>query len=103
VLIGDMSIVGPRPENPQSAALYTEQQRDVWTVRPGVTSPATVAYRHEEELLKGAEDLDRRYFEIMQHKLSLELEYVKTRTFWRDIVIIVRTLGAILNFKVSGA
>lgn len=103
VLIGDMSLVGPRPENLKSAALYTELQRRVWTVRPGVTSPATVTYRHEEALLAGGEDLDRRYFEVMQHKLSLELEYVRTRTFWRDIVIIFRTLGAILHFKVSGA
>ncbi|MEW6510886.1 MAG: sugar transferase [Bacteroidota bacterium] len=103
VLIGDMSLVGPRPENPKSAALYTEQQRKIWNVRPGVTSPATVKYRHEEALLSGADDLERRYFEIMQDKLRLELEYVEHYSFSRDIQILLRTFQAILNTKASGA
>ena len=103
VLIGDMSLVGPRPENPSSAALYTEPQRRIWTVRPGLTSPATVKYRHEEALLAGARDLDKRYFEIMQDKLKLELEYLDNRSFLRDVVILLQTLQAIFHIKVSSA
>lgn len=95
VLKGDMSLVGPRPENPKSAALYNEEQRQIWRVRPGITSLATVKYRNEEALLAGAEDLDEKYFEIMQDKLRLELEYIQHQSLWLDITIVLRTLSAI--------
>lgn len=97
VLKGDMSIVGPRPENPQSASLYTEAQRRIWTVRPGITSLATLKYRHEERLLAGAVDLDDAYFHLMQDKLALELEYVQRQSFWLDLRIIMHTLAAVLR------
>jgi lipopolysaccharide/colanic/teichoic acid biosynthesis glycosyltransferase len=92
VLKGDMSIVGPRPENPHSAALYSDAQKNVWTVRPGVTSLATLKYRHEESILAGHADLDAAYFQIMQDKLALELAYINRRSFWLDIQIIFRTI-----------
>jgi lipopolysaccharide/colanic/teichoic acid biosynthesis glycosyltransferase len=97
VLRGDMSIVGPRPENPQSAALYTEEQKRVLTVRPGITSLATIAYRHEEEMLAGAQDLDAAYFLVMQDKLALELEYLDRQSFWLDLRIIFQTILAVLQ------
>jgi len=92
VLKGDMSIVGPRPENPHSAALYSDAQKTVWTVRPGVTSLATLKYRHEESILAGHADLEAAYFQIMQDKLALELAYINRRSFWLDIQIIFRTI-----------
>jgi lipopolysaccharide/colanic/teichoic acid biosynthesis glycosyltransferase len=92
VLKGDMSIVGPRPENPHSAALYSDAQKSVWTVRPGVTSLATLKYRHEESILAGHADLEAAYFQIMQDKLALELAYINRRSFWLDIQIIFRTI-----------
>jgi lipopolysaccharide/colanic/teichoic acid biosynthesis glycosyltransferase len=92
VLKGDMSIVGPRPENPHSAALYSDAQKSVWTVRPGVTSLATLKYRHEESILAGHADLEAAYFQIMQDKLALELAYINRRSFWLDIQIIFRTV-----------
>lgn len=97
VLKGDMSFVGPRPENPKSAALYTDEQRRVWTVRPGITSLATIKYRHEEDILAGAADLEAAYFQIMQDKLALELEYLDRQSFWLDLQIIFQTILEILR------
>jgi len=103
VLKGDMSFVGPRPENPKSAELYSEEQRRIWTLRPGITSLATVKYRNEESILAGAKNLDARYFEIMQDKLTLELEYVDRRSFYMDLAILLRTLLAIFIAKAPNA
>jgi lipopolysaccharide/colanic/teichoic acid biosynthesis glycosyltransferase len=97
VLAGHMSLVGPRPENPRSAALYTAEQRRVWSVRPGLTSLATIKYRHEEDLLAGAEDLETAYYQIMQDKLALEMDYIARRSFWLDLQILGATLRAILQ------
>jgi len=103
VLKGDMSFVGPRPENPKSAALYTDEQRRIWTMRPGITSLATIKYRNEESFLAGAKDLDAKYFEIMQDKLRLELEYIENHSFYLDLVLLFRTLLAIFIAKDSNA
>jgi len=92
VLKGNMSLVGPRPENPKSAACYTEEQKCIWTVRPGITSLATIKYRHEENILAGTADLEATYFQVMQDKLALELEYVGRQSFWFDLKIIFQTL-----------
>src|SRR5215469_281922 len=76
VLRGDMSLVGPRPEHPNYVRLYTEQQRRILSVRPGLTGIASVRYRNEEELLHGqnAEAVYRSL--IMPDKLRLELDYL---------------------------
>ncbi|GAB4366626.1 MAG: sugar transferase [Calditrichia bacterium] len=92
VLIGDMSIVGPRPENPKSVGLYTEEQKKVLSVKPGITSLATLKYRREEEILENAHDLEAAYYQIMQDKLSIELEYIKNRSFIYDLKIIFLTV-----------
>src|SRR5689334_11640455 len=60
VLVGDMSLVGPRPEDPRYVALYTPEQRQVLRVRPGITSPASIIYRHEE-LMLSVHDLENVY------------------------------------------
>ncbi|GAB4576412.1 MAG: sugar transferase [Anaerolineae bacterium] len=76
VLRGEMSLVGPRPEDPRYVALYTEEQRAVLKVKPGITSPASVHYRNEEAVLKG-DDWERLYVEhVMPQKLALDLAYV---------------------------
>jgi lipopolysaccharide/colanic/teichoic acid biosynthesis glycosyltransferase len=92
VLIGDMSFVGPRPEDPRYVKWYTPEQRLVLTCRPGITSPASLEYRSEEALLTGDNSLERYQREILPHKLSIELEYLKTRTFWSDIKLILHTI-----------
>jgi len=91
VLKGDMSLVGPRPEDPRYVALYTEQQKRVLDVKPGITSEASVRYRSEEEMLAGA-DWETAYVNtIMPDKLRIELEYLEHRTLWSDLRVLWRT------------
>ncbi|MDZ4769763.1 MAG: sugar transferase [Chloroflexota bacterium] len=97
VLIGDMSLVGPRPESPKYVALYTQKQRDVLKVRPGITSPASIAYRNESALLTEA-DWETQYIEeIMPAKLKVDLEYAQHPSLPRDIVILFQTALALLR------
>ena len=92
VLIGDMSIVGPRPEVPRYVALYSAEQRMVLNVRPGITSAASIAYMDENEILGRSPDPQRAYIEaVMPAKLALDLDYVKNRGFFLDVSIILRT------------
>jgi len=89
VLKGDMSIVGPRPEDPRYVAEYTREQRRVLTVRPGMASPAFIAYRHEEEMLAGQDDPEERYArDILPAKLAMDLDYVDRRSFPSDLAIL---------------
>ena len=91
VLKGEMSLVGPRPEDPRYVALYTPEQRRVLTVRPGITSPASVYYRDEESLLTG-DDWERQYIEeIMPAKLNIDLDYARKGGIMDDVMIIWRT------------
>ncbi len=97
VLKGDMSFVGPRPEDPRYVALYTPEQRQVLGVRPGITSPASLRFRHEETLLQG-EDWERTYREeILPAKLEIELDYLERRWVGKDLMIILRTLWALFR------
>ena len=96
VLRGDMSLVGPRPEDPRYVALYTEEQRGVLRVRPGMTSPASFHFRNEEALLTG-DDWERKYRdEIMPQKLRIDLGYMSRAGFWTDLEVIGRTIAAVL-------
>ncbi len=97
VLVGEMSLVGPRPEAPKYVALYTRKQRAVLKVRPGITSPASVRYRNEEALLTG-EDWERKYIdEIMPAKLAVDLEYAAHPSLIRDIGILFQTAIALFR------
>lgn len=95
VIEGEMSLVGPRPEDPRYVALYTQEQRQVLVVRPGITSPASLYYRDEEQLLSGP-DWEQVYVEqVMPHKLQLELNYLQQRGFWTDIGVIIQTFSTL--------
>jgi len=97
VLGGDMSIVGPRPEDARYVAMYNPDQRKVLDVRPGITSLASVKYRNEEALLVG-KDWETTYVnEIMPAKLSIDLEYVQHTSVLRDIDIMFRTFLALFH------
>jgi lipopolysaccharide/colanic/teichoic acid biosynthesis glycosyltransferase len=97
VVRGEMSLVGPRPEDPRYVALYTPEQRRILSTRPGMTSAASLAYRHEEELLSGP-DWERVYREeVMPAKLAIDLEYLSRRSVWSDLVLILRTIRAIVQ------
>ena len=94
VLRGDMSLVGPRPEDPRYVAQYTPEQLQILKVKPGITSAASFMYRREEELLNG-EDWEKKYCEeILPNKLSVDLAYVENRTLWSDLKLIFRTIFA---------
>ena len=95
VVKGDMSLVGARPENPAFVARYTPEQREILRFRPGITSPASLRYRNEEELLGGG-DTETLYLEkILPHKLTMDLAYLTRRTVRSDLVVILRTIGGI--------
>jgi lipopolysaccharide/colanic/teichoic acid biosynthesis glycosyltransferase len=97
VLNGDMSLVGPRPEVPKYVDIYTLQQRQVLQVRPGITDPASIAFRNESDLLGKADDPEAFYIrEIMPKKLELNLSYLESQSVVSDIKIIFNTL-----FKVA--
>ncbi len=92
VLVGDMGLVGPRPEDPRYVAGYSEEQRELLQVRPGITSPASVHFRREEEVLSGPE-WERTYVErVLPEKLALDRKYVQNRTLAGDVRIVLRTL-----------
>jgi len=98
VLVGDMSIVGPRPEVPRYVALYSPEQRAVLSVRPGITGMASLDYVDENELLAKSADPERAYVDqVMPAKLALDLRYVQERTFGLDLRIIASTMGLIFR------
>ena len=93
VFLGDMSIVGPRPEVRKYVDLYSEEQRKVFQVRPGITDLASIKYRNENELLSQVDDPDTYYIDvIMPDKLTINLEYIRHQSFMGDIKIIFNTL-----------
>jgi lipopolysaccharide/colanic/teichoic acid biosynthesis glycosyltransferase len=93
VLIGDMSIVGPRPEVKKYVDLYTSEQRRVLTVQPGITDYASIQYVNESELLQKFDNPEEAYInEIMPHKLQLNLYYIDNRSLKTDISIIFATI-----------
>lgn len=101
VLLGDMSIVGPRPEVPRYVALYSpEQRRVVLSLRPGITDLASLEYKDENDLLGQSADPESVYVQqVLPAKLALCMRYVQMRSFWGDLVIIGRTLRVFLPRK----
>ncbi len=98
VMIGDMSLVGPRPELKKFVDLYTEEQREVITVRPGITDLASIEYRNENELLEGKTDpIDFYISEIMPHKLELNRHYIQNQSLILDLKIIFTTITSIFK------
>lgn len=98
VFIGDMSLVGPRPEVRHYVDYWTPEQMHVLDVRPGITDPASIKFRNENELMEKAEDPEKYYIEvIMQEKLKLYLEYVNNHSFWGDIGLIFKTFWTIIK------
>lgn len=97
VLKGDMSIVGPRPEVPYYVNFYTDEQKKILTIKPGMTDPATVYFRNEEELLAQANDKESFYInEIMPVKLNLYLHYVANKSLLYDMKLILLEILALI-------
>lgn len=98
VLTGDMSLVGPRPEVRRYVDMYTDEQRQVLTVRPGITDYASIEYIDENRILAQAEDPDRTYIEeILPAKIALNMRYIKHQTLGEYMKIIFLTLAKIIR------
>ena len=98
VFVGDMSLVGPRPEVRHYVDYWTPEQMRVLSVRPGITDPASIKFRNENELMEQAEDPEKYYIKvIMQEKIKLYLEYVNNHSFLGDIGLIFKTFWTIVS------
>lgn len=97
VFLGDMSLVGPRPEVRKYVDMYTDEQMHVLDVRPGITDMASIYYRNENELLEKANNPEKYYREvIMQDKLRINLEYVRNHSVIGDFRMILKTLFVVI-------
>lgn len=99
VLVGDMSLVGPRPEVPEYVRQWPADRRaEVLSVRPGITDPASVELRNEADELASAEDPARHYVEVLlPRKTAMYVDYVRNRSLVGDVRLIIRTFGAIAS------
>lgn len=96
VLLGDMSLVGPRPELASYVATYTHEQRLVLSVRPGITDISSLRYRHEEELLARSHNPEEFYVKVvLPDKLALNLEYIQKMSFRFDLKLILETIATV--------
>ena len=94
VLIGEMSLVGPRPEDVEIAKTWPDEVRkEILSVRPGVTSPASILYHAEEKLLSKSTVMEQYFSEILPDKLRLDQLYVRNNSFTADLDIIFWTLA----------
>ncbi|HBH00757.1 MAG: hypothetical protein A2X36_02420 [Elusimicrobia bacterium GWA2_69_24] len=104
VLVGEMSLVGPRPEVLQEVELYAAEERLLLSVRPGITDWASLRFHNEGELLRGSPDPHRTYREtIRPEKIRLGLEYVRNQSLRTDLVILARTLLVALGVRPDGS
>jgi lipopolysaccharide/colanic/teichoic acid biosynthesis glycosyltransferase len=93
VLIGDMSLVGPRPEVPKYVEMYNAEQKKVLQVKPGITDYASIEYSNENEMLANSKNPEKTYIEeIMPAKLALNKKYIENMSLKTDIQIIWMTL-----------
>lgn len=99
VFVGDMSLVGPRPEVPKYVAMWGEQAaEEILSVRPGITDPASITYRNEQEELAEAADPERHYVEvILPRKVALYRDYVRNNSVTGDLLLIWQTLVAVVR------
>ena len=98
VFVGDMSLVGPRPEVRHYVDYCTPEQMHVLDVRPGITDPASIKFRNENELMGQAENPEDYYINvIMQEKIKLYLEYVENASFMYDLMLIFKTFKVIIS------
>ena len=97
VIKGEMSLIGPRPEAPDYIKYYTEIQKQVLQVKPGITGPSQLANRDEEAQLKGRHDVEHYYItELMPKKLALDLHYVATQSIVADIGWLLKTFWVVI-------
>lgn len=98
VFAGQMSFVGPRPEVPHYVDMYSDYQKNVLRIKPGITELASIVYRDENDVLAKSEDPERTYIEeIMPEKIKLNMQYMQKMNVFYDIYLIFRTFAAVLK------
>jgi lipopolysaccharide/colanic/teichoic acid biosynthesis glycosyltransferase len=105
VFLGDMSLVGPRPEVQKFVDRYTPEERVILTVRPGITDWSSIKFHNEGEIIEasGIPDADEAYEMLIRpEKLRLQLKYVKERNLWVDIKIVVSTVLTLFSTRFGG-
>jgi lipopolysaccharide/colanic/teichoic acid biosynthesis glycosyltransferase len=103
VLVGEMSLVGPRPEVFQYVNLFTDEEKAILSVRPGITDWASLWNSDEGAILAGSSDPERTYLEqIRPTKIRLQLKYVSTRSLWTDMQILFFTFMAVVFGRKPG-
>jgi len=105
VLLGDMSLVGPRPEVQKFVDLYTEEEKPILSVRPGITDWSSIRFHNEGEIIEasGIADADEAYAKLIRpEKLRLQLKYVRERNLWIDVKIVVCTILTIFSTRSGG-
>lgn len=95
LLLGDLTLIGPRPEAPGFVEKYNERQKQILRVKPGITGPTQLHYTVlEAETVPDGADAERFYIEqMMDRKLCLDLEYIRKRTFFSDCRVVLQTIG----------
>jgi len=97
VLVGSMSVVGPRPETPEFVALYTPEERRVLAVKPGLLGPSTLASMDESAILEAADDPFAYYVEVLMHeRIRLDLGYLDRMSLWNDVRLLARQVSKIV-------
>jgi lipopolysaccharide/colanic/teichoic acid biosynthesis glycosyltransferase len=105
VFIGDMSLVGPRPEVKKFVDRYTPEEKVILTVRPGITDWSSIKFHNEGEIIEasGIPDADEAYEKLIRpEKLRLQIKYVKERNLWVDIKIVVSTVLTLFSTRLGG-
>ena len=105
VFLGDMSIVGPRPEVQKFVDKYTEEEKQILSVRPGITDWSSIKFHNEGEIIEasGIPDADEAYEKLIRpEKLRLQLKYIKERNLWVDIKIVVSTVLTLFSTRLGG-
>lgn len=105
VLLGDMSIVGPRPEVRKFVDKYSEEEKMILSVRPGITDWSSIKFHNEGEIIEasGIPDADEAYEKLIRpEKLRLQMKYIKERNLWVDIKIVVSTALKLFSTRVGG-
>ena len=97
VLLGQMSLVGPRPEAEFLTEEYTEEERLILSVRPGITDLASIEFGNQQELIGGGDPLGEFRSRVLPRKNALRLKYVRERSFWGDVRILLATLRLVLS------
>jgi lipopolysaccharide/colanic/teichoic acid biosynthesis glycosyltransferase len=96
VLIGEMSLVGPRPEVPEYVELFRLRYEHILSVRPGITDLASIRFRGEERILAASQDPLQEYVKaILPQKLTLAEEYIRRRSVWLDLWILLKTVSIV--------